>query len=342
MPVLNINKSSAPVLITPGDPAGIGPEITLKAIAAGLRGVIVMGQISHLELLAEHMALPLRFRAVSADDIDACDDKNLCSVLPVNWTDMPAAGQPNQRNAQAVISAIADAVALAQSGAVSAIVTNPISKSVLYEAGFEYPGHTEYLAALDKAPLPVMMLANPHLKAVPVTIHIPLQDVSEALTPQLLRQTIEIIHNEMQQRFGLSAPRIAIAGLNPHAGEGGHIGREESQMVTPLLSALRDEGLNVSGPHSADTLFHPEARTEYDVVVAMYHDQALIPVKTLDFYGSVNVTLGLSFIRTSPDHGTAFDRAGHFLAREDSLKAAVQMAQDMADYQLHYQQDSSQ
>ena len=213
----------------------------------------------------------------------------------------------------------------------SALCTNPIHKKALKDgAGFAFPGHTEYLAHLSGAARPVMMLAAPALRVVPVTIHIPLAEVPAALTPALLEETLRITHAGLVADFGIAAPRIAVAGLNPHAGEGGAMGEEERTVIEPVLARLRAEGMALSGPLPADTMFHPAARARYDAAVCMYHDQALIPIKTVDFDGGVNVTLGLDFVRTSPDHGTAYDIAGTGTANPASLIAALGMARDMA------------
>jgi 4-hydroxythreonine-4-phosphate dehydrogenase len=230
-----------------------------------------------------------------------------------------------------VVRSIERAVAFAQSGAAAAVVTNPINKKALRDgAGFAFPGHTEFLAHLGGVARAAMMLACDALRVVPVTIHIPLAEVPEALTAALLTDTILITHAALRRDFGLTAARLAVAGLNPHAGEGGAMGREEIEMIIPVLDALRAEGLDIAGPLSADTMFHPAARARYDAAICMYHDQALIPIKTLDFAGGVNITLGLPFIRTSPDHGTAFDIAGQGIADPSSLIAALKMADVMS------------
>ncbi len=240
-------------------------------------------------------------------------------------------GRPDPAHAQAVIRVIARAVELVNSGACSAVVTGPINKKALKDgAGFSHPGHTEYLAALAGVPRVVMMLASEMLRVVPATIHIPLADVPRMLDRRLLVETIRITADALTHDFGIDVPRIAVAGLNPHAGEGGMMGREEIETILPAIEALRDEGLAIAGPMSADTMFHAAARAGYDVAVAMYHDQALIPIKTLDFAGGVNVTLGLPFVRTSPDHGTAFDIAGRGIADPSSLIAALVLAGGMA------------
>jgi 4-hydroxythreonine-4-phosphate dehydrogenase len=217
-----------------------------------------------------------------------------------------------------------------QSGAASALCTAPINKKALQDgAGFSHPGHTEYLAALAGVDQVVMMLACDALRVVPTTIHIPLQDVAKTLTADLLRDTLRITEAELRRKFGVARPRLAVAGLNPHAGEGGKIGLQERDLITPALESLRAEGMQIDGPLSADTMFHPRARQNYDAAICMYHDQALIPIKTLDFDHGVNVTLGLPFIRTSPDHGTAFDIAGRGIAHPSSLIKALEMAAEM-------------
>jgi 4-hydroxythreonine-4-phosphate dehydrogenase len=231
-----------------------------------------------------------------------------------------------------VVAAIDAGVRLAMAGEVAALCTAPIAKKVLADgAGFAHPGHTEYLAHLAGGADVVMMLACDALRVVPATIHIPLADVPTALTPALLERTIRITHAGLIRDCGIATPRIAVAGLNPHAGEGGRMGHEELDWIAPLVGRLRATGLDLTGPLPADTMFHPAARARYDVAICAYHDQALIPIKTLDFAGGVNVTLGLPFIRTSPDHGTAFDIAGRGIADPSSMIAALRMARDMAE-----------
>lgn len=318
--------SRPPIALTSGEPAGIGPEITVKAWEAlGARlPFFWIGDPAHLPDGTPHVEIhdPAEALYVAA------------TALPVLRHPFPAPntpGVPTAENAAAVISGIARAVELVQDGKASAVCTNPIHKKALQDgAGFAYPGHTEYLAALAGVERVVMMLACDALRVVPTTIHIALSAVPGALSADLLEDTLRITHAAMIRDFGIDAPRIAVAGLNPHAGEGGAMGHEEITLITPLLERLRAEGMDLSGPHSADTMFHAAARARYDVAVAMYHDQALIPIKTLDFAGGVNVTLGLPFIRTSPDHGTAFDIAGQGIADAGSLIEALQMADRMA------------
>jgi 4-hydroxythreonine-4-phosphate dehydrogenase len=320
------------VALTLGDPAGIGGEIALKAWTA-LRDRIpffLIGDLGHMRRLGDALGVPLR--PIPEPEMAA---PAMPLGLPVLHHPLPRPappGRPDPANAPAVVEIIARGVGLVRGGRALALCTNPIHKQALQEgAGFAFPGHTEFLAHLSGAPRPVMMLASPALRVVPVTIHVALAAVPSALTPELLEATLRITHRALVDDFGLAAPRLAVASLNPHAGEGGVMGREETTVIAPVLARLRAEGLRLTGPHSADTLFHPAARARYDTAVCMYHDQALIPIKTIDFEGAVNVTLGLDFVRTSPDHGTAFDIAGAFRASPASLIAALELARAMAD-----------
>ncbi|SFR40890.1 4-hydroxythreonine-4-phosphate dehydrogenase [Yoonia tamlensis] len=315
-----------PVAISCGEPAGIGPEVAAAAWAA-LRNELPLLWIGD----PAHLPAGTPFQVVR----DAADAGGISAdVLPVLAQDFgPAAthGTANPAHAQGVIDAIATGVALTQSGAASALCTAPIHKAALIDgADFPYPGHTEYLAALAKVDRVVMMLACDALRVVPTTIHIAIDAVAAQLTASLLTDTMLITHAALRRDFGVAAPRIAVAGLNPHAGENGKMGMQEIDMITPVLDALRAQGMNIAGPLPADTMFHAGARAQYDVAVCMYHDQALIPIKTLDFAGGVNITLGLPFIRTSPDHGTAFDIAGKGIADPTSMIAALRMAARMA------------
>ncbi|KMW56230.1 4-hydroxythreonine-4-phosphate dehydrogenase [Candidatus Rhodobacter oscarellae] len=317
---------TAPIALTVGEPAGIGPEIAVQAWEA-LRGELAFFWIGD----PRHLPQGANWQEISAPR--AAHDI-MSSALPVLRHDFAGdrvPGQPDASNAQGVIDAIARAVRLVRSGDAAALCTAPIHKKALKDgADFAYPGHTEYLAALAGAQRAVMMLASDQLRVVPTTIHIPLAEVPAALTPELLEDTIRITHAALQKDFGVKAPRIAVAGLNPHAGEGDAMGHEDSQRIAPVLETLRREGLDLRGPLPADTMFHAAARARYDAAVAMYHDQALIPIKTLDFDRGVNVTLGLPFIRTSPDHGTAFDIAGTGTANPTSLIEALRLAARMA------------
>ncbi|MFB2605808.1 4-hydroxythreonine-4-phosphate dehydrogenase PdxA, partial [Rhizobium phaseoli] len=319
---------SRPLALSQGDPAGIGPDITLMAWLRrrelGLPPFFLIGDPDVLALRARQLNL-----AVSIREIDKADEATgiFADALPV--VNVPAgievvAGEPHAATAKGTIAAIEKAVSLVIDGKALAVVTNPIAKAVLYEAGFRFPGHTEFLAdlaarATGRPVTPVMMLSGPKLRAIPVTIHIPLREVPQALTEELVLDTCRIAHEDLRQRFDIDAPRLAVAGLNPHAGETGTIGREDEDVIRPAIERLRDEGIDAIGPLPADTMFHDEARARYDVAICMYHDQALIPAKALGFDDSVNVTLGLPFVRTSPDHGTAFGIAGKGLAREQSL-----------------------
>lgn len=320
---------TAPVALTCGDPGGVGIEIALKA-AAVLQGRVpffLIGDSGHVGAMSRALALPFHV-------IDEASDLTGGDGLPVlhhPFPDPAHTGGPHLQNAAATIAVIERAVRMVDSGAASALCTNPINKKVLKDgARFAFPGHTEFLAHLAGAERSVMMLFAPELRVVPVTIHIALEQVKSALTADLLADTIRIATAALTRDFGIAAPRIAVAGLNPHAGEGGAMGDEEQTLINPVLRALRTEGIDVGDARSADTMFHPAARAGYDLAVCMYHDQALIPIKTLNFSGGVNTTLGLPFIRTSPDHGTAYDIAGKGMADPDSLIAALTAADAMA------------
>ncbi len=330
--------SVRPLALTQGDPAGIGPDITLAAWAArretGLPPFLFIGDPMVLKSRAALLELDVPIREASPETAASVFD-NAIPVLPISAGVEVAAGEPHVATARGTIASIETAVDLCFSGRASAVVTNPIAKSVLYQSGFKFPGHTEFLAHLasnvtKRSYLPVMMLAGPKLRAIPVTIHIPLKDVPAALTKELIVDTCRITKEDLKNRFGIEKPRIAVAGINPHAGEDGAIGLEDQQIIHPAIVELREEGLHVFGPLPADTMFHDEARARYDVAICMYHDQALIPAKALGFDTSVNVTLGLPFIRTSPDHGTAFGIAGQGVARETSLVEALKLAAQLA------------
>jgi len=312
--------------VTCGDPAGIGPECAVGAFAR-------LAETVPLLWLGDPRHLPPGTAVAVVDDASETV-RAARHGMPVLVHGFPAAarpGHPDPANAKGVVDVIARAVALVQSGDCAAMTTGPIHKKVLYDgAGFMHPGHTEYLAHLAGVPRVAMMLACDALRVVPATIHIPLAQVTRALTRGLLTETLRLTHAALVRDFGIPAPRIAVAGLNPHAGEGGAMGTEELTLIAPVLDALRAEGFDLTGPLSADTLFHPAARARYDAAVCMYHDQALIPIKTIAFDDGVNVTLGLPFVRTSPDHGTAFDIAGKGLANPASTIAAIRMAWVMA------------
>ncbi|HYZ63268.1 MAG TPA: 4-hydroxythreonine-4-phosphate dehydrogenase PdxA [Acetobacteraceae bacterium] len=314
--------------LTMGDPAGIGGELTLKAWSLLHRtGPEFMALDDPDRLRAVDPCVKLRqvgsvaeARAVFADALP---------VLPTKLAVPARPGHPDPANAGPVLASIEQAVRLAQDGQASAVVTNPISKATLYRAGFPHPGHTEFLGALTGAAHPVMMLANPHLRVVPVTVHLALRAALDLLSEDLIVSAARITAAALRDRFGIARPRLAVAGLNPHAGEAGALGTEEATLIQPAMDRLRAEGIEVTGPHPPDTMFTPSARAGYDAAICMYHDQGLIPLKTLDMASGVNVTLGLPIIRTSPDHGTAFDIAGTNRADPSSLIAALRMAAEM-------------
>lgn len=318
-----------------GEPSGVGGELALKAWLrrqeAGVPPFFLLDDPARLSALAARAGLEAPVEAV-ADPAEALAVFD--RALPVLPLDAPCAaaqpGQPDPAFAGAVLESIDRAVRYAQAGAAGGVVTNPIQKSSLYDAGFRHPGHTEYLAHLTGAERSVMMLVAPGLRTVPVTIHLALAEAIKTLSTELIVATGRIVDAALRRDFGIAAPRLALAGLNPHAGEAGALGREEIEIIAPAAEILRAEGATVLGPLPGDTLFHAEARARYDAALGMYHDQALIPVKTLDFHGGVNMTLGLPIIRTSPDHGTALDIAGTGAARADSLIAAVRLAGEAA------------
>jgi 4-hydroxythreonine-4-phosphate dehydrogenase len=323
-----------PLLLTQGDPAGIGPELTLSAWLkrheASLPPFAVVSDPDHLGRVAQAQGWDVPIASVEPAEARSVFDRAL-PVIPLKAAVSAIPGKPDPAYAHSVIESIETAVRLVRDGRAAALVTNPIAKHVLYEAGFRHPGHTEFLAALAAEPgalppHPVMMLWSEELAVVPVTVHIPLSSVPAALTPELIVLTARIVARELKGRFGIPHPRLALAGLNPHAGENGAMGSEDSIIIAPAIETLRAEGIDASGPLPADTMFHPRARRRYDAALAMYHDQALIPIKTIAFDEGVNVTLGLPFVRTSPDHGTAFDIAGKGIARPDSLMAALRLA----------------
>lgn len=333
-----LTAALTPVL-TMGDPAGIGPEITAKAWQAlsaeddaGPFFVIACPNV--MARACRDLDLPAPITIKAPQDAAAVF-ADAVPVLPIDCADVTP-GKPDSRAAPAIINAIETAVALTLRGEASAVVTNPIAKSVLYEAGFAHPGHTEFLGALTQSAAgpdprgPVMMLSAAGLHVALATIHIAIKDVPGALTSDGIVKTARIMDQALRDYFGVKAPRIALTGLNPHAGEAGSIGREDIDIINPAAAQLRAMGIDATDAQPADTLFHEEAREGYDAVLAMYHDQGLIPVKTLDFHGGVNITLGLPIIRTSPDHGTAFDIAGAGVARPDSLIAAIKRANAMA------------
>ncbi len=326
------------IALSVGDPSGIGPDVVLMAWrlrkSHNMPPFILIADPQQIALRAKMLGFDVPITVCKSNEAAAVF-ANALPVLPLKNTHLESPGEPFPANAAGTIESIDVAVELVVSGAASAVVTCPIAKKPLYDAGFRFPGHTEYLAhlagSLNGQPLlPVMMLAGPELRTVPVTIHIPLHAVPMALTQELIEQTAMIVDRDLRARFAIAKPRIAVAGLNPHAGEGGALGLEDDAIIRPAIEALQALGIDAVGPLPADTMFHKAARQTYDVALCMYHDQALIPAKALGFDDAVNVTLGLPFIRTSPDHGTAFGIAGTGVARPDSLIAALKMAHEMA------------
>lgn len=316
-----------PLALTMGEPGGVGGELALKAWAApGVPAFFLAGDAGWLSRIDP--AAPVREISRPGEAAQVFPDA--LPVLPLPLTAPVKPGTADPAHAPAVIASIERAVAAVRAGGASAVVTLPIQKESLTNAGFAHPGHTEFLAALTGARRPVMMLVGKHLRTVPMTVHVPLSEVAGRLTASLVEDTARIVAHGLRADFGIAAPRLALAGLNPHAGEGGTLGPEEDAIMAPAAARLRREGIDIRGPLSADTLFHGEARAGYDAALCPYHDQALIPVKMLDFHNAVNVTLGLPIVRTSPDHGTALDIAGTGRARPDSLIAALKLAHEMA------------
>jgi len=350
-----------PVALTMGEPAGIGGELSLKAWLARTRerlpAFFAIDDPTRLAALAGRLGLKVPVRAIEAPDDAARVFPVALPVLPEPLPQPATPGRPDPANAPAVIASIRRAVELARDGAAAAVVTNPIQKKVLMDAGFAHAGHTEFLGELaGPGYRPVMMLACPDrpaprpaarglrrhdaapsgripgLRVVPVTVHVPLAEAIRLLTTERIAEVGRIVAEALRRDFGIAAPRLAVAGLNPHAGEDGALGGEDAAIVAPAVEALRAEGIDARGPLSPDTMFHDAARARYDAALCMYHDQALIPLKTLDFFGGVNVTLGLPFVRTSPDHGTAPDIAGKGTANPASLMAALRLAHEIAGH----------
>ena len=333
-----------PIAVTMGEPAGIGGEIALAAWCRKhldpATAFFLIDDPARLAALARRLDLAVPIAEIAEPEETAARFRTALPVLPVGLAKPCRPGEIQPANAAAVVAAIDRAVELVMSGRAAAVVTNPIHKNALYQAGFRQPGHTEYLAELaariagGTAPTPIMMLAGPALRVVPVTIHVALADAIRNLTEELIVATGLITTKALKRDFALPRPRLAVAGLNPHAGEAGALGTEDRDIVAPAVESLNRvlarKGVTVTGPHAADSLFHASARAGYDAALCMYHDQALIPVKTLDFDNTVNVTLGLPFVRTSPDHGCALDIAGQGIARPDSLLAAIALAERIA------------
>ncbi len=326
--------ASIPLALTMGDPAGIGGEIALMAWqrrGEGLPPFFVIDDPARLRRLAAQGGRDVPVAELAGPEGAAAAFGTALPVLPVGASVAATPGRPDPSHAAAVVAAIDRAVALVQAGRAGAVVTNPIHKAALYQAGFPDPGHTEYLARrAGLATAPVMMLAIPGLRVVPVTIHVALAEAIRLLDTPRIVHAARVTAAALRDDFGIDRPRLALAGLNPHAGEGGHLGREDIEIVAPAVAALKGEGIAATGPLPPDTMFSAAARAGYDAAICMYHDQALIPLKALDFDRGVNATLGLPFVRTSPDHGTAFDIAGQFRASPESLIEALRMAAAMA------------
>jgi 4-hydroxythreonine-4-phosphate dehydrogenase len=318
-----------------GEPAGVGGEVTLKAwMAKDTPAFFVIDDAERLVLLAQKLGLDVPISKINAPSEALEVFEVALPVLHQPLKEPVIFGTPSLKNSKAVMKSIRVAVELVCSGQASAVVTNPIHKESLYDAGFKFPGHTEFLSNLAgiKTP-PVMMLASPKLKVVPVTIHVSMAKALSSLCEVDIITTARITAEALTKYFSIAEPRLAIAGLNPHAGEGGKMGKEEITTIAPAIAKLCKSGIDASGPWAPDTLFHNTARKSYDVAICMYHDQALIPIKTIDFDGAVNITLGLPFVRTSPDHGTAFNIAGSGVASEKSLLAALKRAKEMTKFQ---------
>ncbi|MBO0661984.1 4-hydroxythreonine-4-phosphate dehydrogenase PdxA [Jiella sp. MQZ9-1] len=331
-------REGPPLAVSIGEPSGVGPDILLALAAKrvpDLPGFFVLADPDMLAARAARLGLDVPIARIAAPEEAPGAFATALPVLPLANRHDEAPGRPDPANGAGTIEAIERAVACALDGRASAVVTGPIDKKALYDVGFRHPGHTEYLAELcatrTGAPVtPVMLLTGPDLACVPVTIHIPIRSVPEALTTDLIVATCRITAADYRQRLGVPKPRLAVSGLNPHAGEKGAIGNEDEAVIAPAVAMLRAEGIDAFGPLPGDTMFHPEARAGFDVAICMYHDQALIPAKTLAFDATVNVTLGLPIIRTSPDHGTAAAIAGTGKARPDSFRAAIAFAERMA------------
>jgi len=323
-----------PLALTMGEPAGIGGEIALKAWrrrGEGVPSFFVVDDPDRLARLAARLGVTVPIASIAAPAEAAAAFADALPVLPQALARDVAPGRPDPANTPSVRRSIERAVALARSGEAAAVVTNPINKQVMYQGGFEFPGHTEFLASLmGGLQREVMMLACPELRVVPVTIHVALAEAVRTLRQADIVAIGRVTARALAVDFGIDRPRLAVAALNPHAGEGGAMGDEETAIIAPAIAELAAAGIDAFGPLPSDTLFHPRARAGYDAVLCMYHDQALIPIKTIDFDGGVNVTLGLEIVRTSPDHGTAFEIAGTGAANETSLVAALRMAAEIA------------
>ena len=323
-----------PLVVTMGEPAGIGSEITLKAWLGRGEGVppfYLIDDPDRIGALTRQLGWPVPVRPIGAPEDALAVFGGALPIAPIGVPSRALPAHPDPADAPAILGAIELGVRHVLSGRAAALVTNPIHKDSLYRAGFGYPGHTEYLASIaGVTDAPVMMLVCSALRVVPITVHLALRRAILELRTSAIVHASRVTEAALRRDFGVAAPTLAIAGLNPHAGEGGGLGREEIEIIEPAIAELRAAGVDARGPLAADTMFHAEARQSYDAALCMYHDQALIPIKTIDFHGGVNVTLGLPFVRTSPDHGTAFDIAGRGIARAESLIAALRLGADMA------------
>lgn len=324
------------ILITSGDPSSIAPEITIKALQSSkINKNIFPVIVTDPQLIQNYNDIIIDNWKINEikDQSNFSDYKvNYFNIISIQINDIVKLGKPSIVNCEFIKSSILKCMELESKTSVSAIVTNPINKKIMYKSGFKYAGHTEFLASHSKINTqPVMMLVAQDLKTVPLTIHVPISEVSGLISKELIIKTVKIVAKDLTEYFGINKPKIFITGLNPHAGENGEIGSEEQNIIIPAIRKIKNSNdFEIQGPFSADTLFSSEARKTYDVVICMYHDQALIPIKTIDFNNGVNVTLGLDFIRTSPDHGTGFDIAGKNNASPDSLIAAINLAYSMS------------
>lgn len=328
-----MTRTPKPLALTMGEPAGISGELILKAWAGDGTPVppfVCIADTSWLRAEAHHLRSHTHIIEVHGCEEALARFTDGIPVMPLRLAETVAHGNPGAANAGTVVNSIRKAVDLTMAGEADAVVTNPIHKASLYGAGFAFPGHTEFLASISGALSPVMMLSVEGLRVVPVTVHVSLADAVRTLSAEAIEKAATILNQSLQRDFSISAPRIGVAALNPHAGESGTMGREEQTIIRPAIERLRTAGIDATGPYPADTLFHAASRQRFDAIVCMYHDQALIPLKTIDFHGGVNTTLGLPFVRTSPDHGTAFDIAGKGVADPSSLLAALRLASRMS------------
>lgn len=327
------------ILITPGEPAGVGPELCVQLAQSAAdvppladTELVVLTDPEMMQARAAQIGLPLKLRQCRPDARPVATDQGELAIIPINLSGTATPGQPDTGNARAILQALDQAVDLCRQGKAAAMVTGPVQKSVISDAGIPFSGHTEYLAERCSTPRTVMMLATEGLRVALATTHIPLRHVADHITPDLLSSVLDILHHDLQHRFHISSPRITVCGLNPHAGEGGHLGREEIDIIIPLLEQKRQQGMFIRGPLPADTLFTHRILSETDAVLAMYHDQGLPVLKHMGFGKAVNITLGLPIVRTSVDHGTALDLAGTGKADAGSLYHAVLVALQMAGH----------